>query len=265
MAVTSVVLIVSALALLCGVILALAARYLAVPEDPRVAAVTALLPGVNCGACGYAGCANYAQALVGGGISTSLCAPGGPAVAEAVAEKLGLAVTSSEKRVALVFCGGGDSKATRRAAYNGIAECGAAAATAGGDKGCTFGCLGYGSCLQICPTRAIRLEDGIAAVDSARCIACGLCVKKCPRGLIHLVPADARLHVLCSSKAKGPEVKKVCQTGCIGCTICTKTSGGAVAMNGFLAVRDYSKPIAEADAQTTAAKCPGRCVKAGKA
>lgn len=265
MGVTSVVLIVSALALLCGVILALAARYLAVPEDPRVAEVTALLPGVNCGACGYAGCADYARVLVQGGVSTSLCAPGGPVVAEGVAERLGLAVGSAEKRVALVFCGGGDSKATRRAAYNGIADCAAAAATAGGDKGCTFGCLGYGSCLQVCPTRAINLVDGIAVVDSARCVACGLCVKKCPRALIHLVPADALGHVLCSSKAKGPEVKKVCKTGCIGCTICTKTTEGAVAMNGFLAVRDYSKPIAEAEAEGIAQKCPGKCVKAGKA
>lgn len=265
MTVLIVVLIVSLLALTCGVILALAARYLAVPEDPRVAEIAALLPGANCGACGCAGCGDYARALVAGNTSCSLCAPGGPAVAEAIAEKLGLTAGAMEKQTAFVLCGGGLSKTTRRAAYNGIADCAAAAATAGGDKACAYGCLGYGSCLQVCPVRAIRLEDGVAVVDSARCIACGLCLKQCPRAVIRLVPVSARLHVVCASKAKGPEVKKVCSAGCIGCRICTKTAGEAIVMEGFLGKRDYTRPVDEATAETTAAKCPGTCMKAGRA
>jgi len=163
-----------------------------------------------------------------------------------------------ERRVAIVLCCGDDTEALRRAAYNGIADCAAAQATAGGDKGCAYGCLGYGSCARVCPVNAIRIANGIAKVDKALCIACGKCVAACPRKLIKLVPAAAEIHVLCSSKDKGPAVKKVCGTGCIGCRICTKLADGAITMDGFLAVVDYAKPLTN---EETVAKCPGHCIR----
>ncbi|MDD4102974.1 MAG: RnfABCDGE type electron transport complex subunit B [Kiritimatiellae bacterium] len=239
--------------------LAVAEKYLSVKEDPRINKVTEMLPGANCGGCGYAGCADYARKIVNDNVDLTLCAPGGSECAAAIAAFLGRAAGAVEKRVAIVLCCGDDTEAVRRAAYNGITDCAAAQATAGGDKGCTYGCLGYGSCARVCPVDAIAIVNGLAKVDKTRCIACGKCVDVCPRKLIKLVPAAAEIHVLCSSKDKGPAVKKVCGTGCIGCRICTKfADDGAIVMDGFLAVVDYTKRLTN---EEVVAKCPGHCIR----
>jgi len=246
--------------LFCGVILALAAKYLAVYEDPRIGQVAELLPGANCGGCGLAGCGEYARAIIEKGAPLNLCAPGGPDCVKALSAFMGVAAVAAERRTAVVLCGGNQTAAGRRFVYNGLSDCAAAAATAGGDKGCTYGCLGYGTCARVCPVRAIDIVDGLAVVDKARCIACGKCIGVCPRKLIKLVPATDTLHIYCSSKDKGPVVKQFCSVGCIGCKICTKFAGDAVTMDGFLAVRDYSKPF---DAEEAVAKCPGKCIRKG--
>lgn len=246
--------------LVSAVALAIAEKYLSVPEDTRVGKVTELLPGINCGGCGFAGCADYARAIVLHGAEGNLCAPGGATCANAIAAFLGKAAASLERRTALVLCCGDDTETTRRAAYNGINDCAAAQATAGGDKGCTYGCLGYGTCGRVCPVNAITIQKGLAKVDKNICIACGRCVTACPRKLIKLVPAAASIHVLCNSKDKGPALKKVCGTGCIACRMCTKLSDGAITMDGFLAVVDYSKPLTN---EETITKCPTHCIRKG--
>lgn len=239
--------------------LAVAEKYLSVKEDPRIAKVTEMLPGINCGGCGYAGCADYARKIINDNVDLTLCAPGGSECAAAIAAFLGRAAGATAKRVALVLCCGDDTEAVRRAAYNGITDCAAAQAVAGGDKGCAYGCLGYGSCARVCPVNAIAIVNGLAKVEKALCIACGKCVDICPRKLIKLVPAAAEIHVLCSSKDKGPAVKKVCGTGCIGCRICTKfAEEGAIVMDGFLAVVDYTKSLTNTE---VVAKCPGHCIR----
>lgn len=239
--------------------LAVAEKYLSVKEDPRIAKVAEMLPGANCGGCGYAGCADYARKIVSEHVDLTLCAPGGPECAQAIAAFLGRAAGAVEKRVAIVLCCGDDTESVRRAAYNGITDCAAAQATAGGDKACAYGCLGYGSCARVCPVNAIVIVNGIAKVDKARCIACGKCVDVCPRKIIKLVPAAAEIHVLCSSKDKGPAVKKVCGAGCIGCRICTKFADeGSIVMDGFLAVVDYTKSLTN---EEVVAKCPGHCIR----
>ena len=242
-----------------AVALGIADKFLSVPDDPRVQGVLACLPGANCGGCGFAGCADYANAVVFRGAEPNLCAPAGGAGASAIAAVMGQAPgEAAERKAALVLCCGDDTEAVRRSHYNGITDCAAAHSTAGGDKGCTYGCLGYASCARVCPADAVRLDKGIASIDKEACIACGKCVKACPRKLIKLVPASAEYHVLCSSKDKGPAVKKVCGTGCIGCRICTKSAGDAIVMDGFLAVVDYTKPLNDPE---VAAKCPGHCIK----
>ncbi|MCL2105261.1 MAG: RnfABCDGE type electron transport complex subunit B [Kiritimatiellaeota bacterium] len=239
--------------------LAIADKFLSVPEDPRVQKLTECLPGANCGGCGFAGCADYARAIALDGAEINLCAPAGGAGVAAIAAVMGReAGADPERKVALVLCCGDSTEAVRRAHYNGIADCAAAHATAGGDKGCTYGCLGYASCARACPEGGIRMVNGIAVVDRDACITCGHCVSACPRKLIKLVPASAEIHVLCSSKDKGPAVKKVCGTGCIGCRICTKLSGGAIAMDGHLAVVDYTKELKDPE---LIAKCPGHCIR----
>ncbi|MDA3925883.1 MAG: RnfABCDGE type electron transport complex subunit B [Kiritimatiellae bacterium] len=246
------------LGLIIGASLAVAAKYLAVKEDPRIGEVNELLPAANCGGCGYAGCAEYAKAIVMDHAEINLCAPGGTDCMNAIAAFMGVRATATEKMTAIVLCCGDDEVAKRRFAYNGINDCAAAHATAGGDKACTWGCLGYGSCARVCPVNAIRIEKGIAKVDKTLCIACEKCIAVCPRHLIKLVPAAAEIHVLCSSKDKGPAVKKACSTGCIGCRLCTKFGDeGAFVMDGFLAKVDYSIPITK---EEVIEKCPAKCI-----
>ena len=244
--------------LVSAIALAVADKYLSIPEDPLAAKAAALLPGANCGGCGFAGCADYARAIVLRGTASNLCAPGGAACANAVAALLGRAASAPEKRTALVLCCGDDAETFRRAAYNGINDCAAAQATAGGDKSCAYGCLGYGSCARVCPVKAITVADGLAKVSKSLCIACGKCVAACPRKIIRLVPAAAAIHVLCCSKDKGPAVKKLCGTGCIACRMCIKPADGAIAMDGFLAVIDYAKPLTN---EETVAVCPTHCIR----
>jgi ferredoxin len=190
-------------------------------------------------------------------VTTALCPLCNSATLAKIAAIFGRTVEAVERKVARVHCGGSDSEALRRFAYNGIADCAAAAATGGGDKACAYGCLGYGSCVRVCPVGAIAISGGLASVNPATCISCGKCVPACPRGLITLVPAAAKIHVLCSSRDKGPVVKKVCGVGCIGCALCVKLSDGAIAMDGFLAKVDYSIPLTN-DALVD--KCPGHCI-----
>ena len=243
----------------CGGALALAARFLAVKEDPRIEEIAEILPGANCGGCAFAGCADYAKAIVVDGAAINLCAPGGSEVLEQLAACLGVDATAAEPRVALILCGGDSDNAPRRFLYNGVADCAAAHAVSGGDKQCAYGCLGYGTCARACPVGAIEVNNGLAVVHPDLCIGCGACVKACPRTLIALVPASRTIHVLCSSRAKGPVVKKACTVGCIGCTVCTKLADdGAIAMSGPLAVVDYSKPLTN---EAVIEKCPGHCIK----
>lgn len=258
--ITTSTLCISSIGLVSAAALAVADKFLSIPEDPRVGKVLECLPGVNCGGCGFAGCGDYARAIVQHGAEPTLCAPGGSACAQAIALVMGCAGCGErEKMVALVMCNGTRSEALTRATYNGIADCVAAQAVAGGDKACTYGCLGYASCARVCPVHAITIQDGIAKVDKQTCISCGKCVATCPRKLIKMVPVKAEVHVLCSNKDKGALVKKVCGVGCIGCKMCTKHGGEAFVVTGFLSARDYTKEIA--NPEEVIAKCPGKCIR----
>lgn len=240
--------------LFCSALLGIAARFFAVREDPRIAAIAELLPGANCGACSLAGCADYARAIIQDNAAINLCCPGGPKTMNAIAELLGMAPGAFDRKTAIVLCAGGDSVAARKFLYNGIADCAAAALVAGGDKACRYGCLGLGSCARICPTGAIEITaDRLAVVHAELCIGCGKCVAVCPKNLIVLVPESRQIHVLCRSRERGPVVKKQCARGCIGCTLCAKAAPTAIKMDGALAVVDYSQPL---DDDTLLAKCP---------
>lgn len=255
------ILVIAGVGLFSAVALAIADRYLSVQEDPRIGMITAELPGANCGGCGFAGCDGYARALVAGTAPNGACAAGGKTCVERIAKILGVDAVATEKRVAIVKCCGTRSETIRIGDYNGICDCNVAASTAGGDKGCSYGCLGYGACANICPNNAISVVDGLAKVDKRLCIGCGKCVKICPRHIIELVPFSANIHVLCANPDKGPQLRKVCGVGCIGCHLCEKNSGGKEAnhfiFQGFLAKVNYDNP--PTDAQIVA-KCPAKCM-----
>lgn len=245
--------IVGGIGLACGIVLSLASRFLAVKEDPRVEGILHLLPGVNCGVCGFAGCLDYAKSIVEQSEKTNLCKPGGAETAQKIADYLGVKAEIEEPRVAIVLCGGSDSVAKRKFLYNGIADCAASALVNGGHKACYYGCLGLNTCARICPVQAIEItNDGLARVHPEMCIGCGLCVSACPRHLIQLVPKSRAIHVLCSSRDRGPVVKKKCSVGCIGCTLCVKMTD-AIKMDGTLAVVDYNQPLED---EAVIAKCP---------
>ncbi len=251
------ILILAGAGLLAGLILSVASVLLAVPRDEKVEALRDLLPGANCGACGYSGCEGYAYAMVHEGAKVGLCSPGGAKVAEATGAFLGVS-GDFEAQTALVRCGGCLDMTARKLDYQGLPSCKATARFYGGDRLCNAGCLGYGDCADACEYDAVRVDNGLARVDPTLCRACGRCVEACPKGLIVLVPASTKGVVRCSSHEKGAAVRRVCQAGCIGCMKCTRVCAyDAVHVENFLASIDPEKCVG---CGRCAEECPTGCI-----
>ncbi len=253
------VLVISGLGFLLGYGLAFAAKKLETTRDERAAEIEQCLPGVNCGACGYAGCAGYAQAIIAQGVPVYLCAPGGVAAATAIGRLLGIAVAESVPMKARVHCGGGDDVTSQKYRYNGVADCRSAAALFDGFLACSEGCLGLGSCVNACRFDAIDIDArGHVSIREDACTGCAACVKACPRHLIELVPVDRRVHVLCSSTEKGAVCNKFCSVSCIGCMKCEKACPhDAIHVSGNLARIDYTKCTS---CSACVAVCPKKCI-----
>ena len=252
--------IVGGTGLFIGVFLGVAGKKFAVEVDETEAAILAELPGNNCGGCGYPGCAGLAEAIAKGEAMYNRCPVGGDAVAKKIAAILGEEANESVRITAFVKCAGTCEKAKQTYEYTGISDCQMAAQMQnGGSKTCVYGCLGYGSCVKACQFDAIHIVDGVAVVDKEKCVACGKCAEVCPRQLIDLVPYSAEHLVQCNSHDKGPDVKKKCDAGCIGCTLCTKQCEfDAIHMDNNLAVIDYEKCT---NCGKCAAKCPAKVIK----
>lgn len=227
--------------LVFGVILAVASKIFHVDTDPRLEQIQEALPGANCGGCGFAGCASFAQNVLDGKAKVNGCPVGGADSAAKIAEIMGVAAPGEEeKQSAVVFCYGGCT--TDKYEYNGLHDCIAAARLGGGPKACGYGCIGFGSCENVCQFGAISVQNGVAVVNPEKCTACGRCVEICPKGIISLVPASRRFDVLCSSADKGAVTRSVCDTGCIGCRICEKKCEfGAITIENNNATIDYTK------------------------
>ncbi len=232
------------LGLTFGILLALAARFFAVKTDPRVDAVREVLPGVNCGACGYAGCVNFAEGVVRGETELNGCIPGGDETAGAIAEVLGQELVEAVAEVSTLFCIGDCSRAADRFIYDGVEDCAVAGQFYGGFKACSYGCLGLGNCVRACPFDAIRMgSHGLPVIDPEVCNGCGLCIKACPRDLLKLLPNNQLGHlVLCSSHDRGKKVSRACTVGCIACKACVKACPQeAIEMIDNLATIDLEK------------------------
>ena len=209
--------------LFIGLFLGFSAEKFKVPVNEKEEAVRGLLPGNNCGGCGYPGCDGLAKAIANGEAAVNACPVGGEEVGNKIAEVMGVSAGDSVKMVAFVKCAGTCEKAKTQYEYTGIEDCVmAASAPGGGPKACSYGCTGFGSCVKACPFDAIHVVNGIAQVDKDACKACGKCITACPKNLIEFVPYEQKHLVQCSSKDKGKDVKAVCSTGCIGCGICAK-------------------------------------------
>ncbi len=256
--VISSILGIGGLGLLFGASLAYASKKFAVEVDPKIEEILEKLPGANCGGCGYPGCSGYAEAVVKSGASMTLCAPGGQAVIQDIANILGVeAVDMGEKMVAVVQCRGDNEKAPKRFHYAGITNCHAAQILMGGDKACVYGCLGLGTCVESCPFGAMRMgEHGLPIVIEEKCTACGNCVSACPRGIMKLIPVSQKVFLGCVSQDKGKAVKQVCKVGCTGCTLCANpktTPSGSIQMKGNL---PEIVDIKADDLMTAVEKCP---------
>lgn len=251
------------LAGLFGVLLAFASKKLAVKKDKRVEDLEEILPGSNCGACGYAGCASYAKAMAEdetGELDITLCSPGGAQALEQLGSYLEREVDSSiEKQVAFVMCRGNRTNASFDYEYHGLEDCNAVHMHFNGDKTCKFGCLGRESCIKVCPVDAIfKDKNGNILIDKNLCISCEKCVIICPTNVIKMIPESADVTVVCNSTDKGAVVRKYCKVGCIGCKLCEKSSpdSGFITEN-FLARIDYN---VKGDRNAAVVKCPPKCI-----
>ena len=233
---------IGALTLLLASALVLANRKLYVEEDPRIDVVEDLLPHANCGACGFPGCRPFAEALVLGDALPGKCTVSSPEGHERIAGFLGVEVGAEEKLVARLACAGGSNVARRRARYDGIESCGAAAQVAGGGKSCFWGCLGHADCADVCDFDAIHMnEHGLPVVDEEKCTACGDCVAACPKDLFSLQPANRRLWVACKSLDAGDEITADCAVACTACGRCAADAPGLITMQQNLPVIDYER------------------------
>ncbi|MCC8023061.1 MAG: RnfABCDGE type electron transport complex subunit B [Clostridiales bacterium] len=218
------VLIIGAIGLVFGLGLSLAHEKMAVKSEPKVEALLEALPGSNCGACGYSGCEGYAKALAEGARVLTLCAPGGEKSAAQIGEILGVAVGPVKPKSAVVRCAGSLQNQKQAFTYDGIPSCEMASRLAGGPSGCKYGCIGLGDCARACEYGAIRISNGLAAVDPRLCKACRKCVPACPKGLIVLADvSQPRAMVACMNREKGALTRTVCSSGCIACRKCVKS------------------------------------------
>lgn len=253
----------AAVGLALGAGLALLDRFLKVEQDGRVGAVAAMLPGVNCGACGKPGCAAYAQAVVKERTMFNGCIPGGAELNAKIAAFLGLESKGSDRMKVLCRCLSCAADQKRSFAYRGPASC-AVAHAAGGTLDCRFGCVGFGDCVKVCPVGALTLVDAHVAVDNTKCIDCGKCVRTCPRSLFFFanVGTDKTYCVVgCNNPEPGPEVKKVCDTGCIGCGLCTRViPDSPFSLEAKVSRIDYAKARGR-DLSAAVAKCPQKIIK----
>ena len=247
----SAVIVLGCIALVAAVILYVCSKRFAVKEDPRIAQVTEVLPGANCGGCGFPGCSGMADALVKGADAGSLeglnCPVGGADVMGKVADLLGMAIANSDPMVAVVRCNGTCELRPRIASYDGLKTCTAMNACGAGETGCGFGCLGCGDCVGACQFDAIHInpETGLPEVDEEKCTACGACTKACPRNIIELRkkgPKGRRIFVSCVNKDKGAVAMKACKSACIGCGKCQKECKfEAITIENNLSYIDFTK------------------------
>lgn len=228
----------AALAIAFGFILAFASKKMQKNENELVKKIKEALPDKNCGGCGYANCEEYAKALANDTSLIGKCVLGGDELNNKLSEITGSTCKSTNQLRAVVFCSGGSEE---KAEYRGIRSC-KAAKQLGGFKSCPSACYGFGDCINVCEYDAIAIKDGVALIDENKCVACGKCLKKCPQGIIQLVPCSQKTVVKCSSKEAKKNKAKQCKNGCIGCGICARACPvQAIEIKDDLAIIDYEK------------------------
>ena len=245
--------------LVLGVLILLISKFCQVKEDPRIKEIEGCLAGANCGACGHAGCAAFAKALVEGTATLDACGQTSAAQRAEISNILGVAVDgNTEPTVAVVACCGGSS-CQDKYDYQGYGDCISQNLLAGGRKACEVGCMGSGSCVDACPYMSIECREGYAHIDPELCSSCGICIKTCPKSLIKRVPASATVYVACSTQCRGKDVMSKCEAGCIACGKCQRNCPtGAIVLVNNVPIIDYSKCT---HCRKCLEGCPRHCIK----
>lgn len=236
------------LGVVLAIVLYLVARKFKVEEDPRIDEVEAVMPGANCGGCGFAGCRAFAQSCVErGNLDEIFCPVGGNETMKKVAAVLGIEATAKAPMVAVVRCNGTCEHRPKVNEYDGIKSCRVEASLYKGETGCPYGCLGCGDCVTACSFGALSMDPatGLPVVDEDKCTSCGACVKACPKSIIELRnkgPRGMKVFVSCVNKDKGGVARKACEAACIGCGKCTKVCPhDAITVTDNLAYIDFTK------------------------
>ncbi len=235
------IVIVSGLGLVFGLMLSFVSKKFEVKVDEKAKLIRDVLPGANCAACGFNGCDAFAEALAEGKAEVSGCPVGGKTVAIQISKILGKEEKAEfgGKKIARVICGSDYENHKMKYNYIGIKDCYAASSLYGGPSACDYGCIGFGTCISICPFNAIVMKKGLAKIVEYKCTGCELCVKACPKNIIKMVPIESKYTVACNSTDKGNMVRKVCNVGCIGCARCVKVCKvGAITLEDSIAKID---------------------------
>ncbi|HOL57608.1 MAG TPA: RnfABCDGE type electron transport complex subunit B [Spirochaetota bacterium] len=252
--------VVSLIGFLGGFMLAFFAKIFEVKKDERIDQIIKILPGVNCGACGYPGCAGYAEAIIEKDVDINLCSAGGQNVVDNISNLLGKAGEAKLKYVAKVKCLGDDAIAKKDYIFNGEEDCSVVYSFFQGEKACKYGCVGKGDCIKVCPVNAIKRDElNRVWVDENLCIGCEKCVAVCPTKVIQMVPIDGGYFVACSSHYNGKIVKDICKKGCIGCKICEKVTNdlNRIYVDNNLAIIKYDS---KTDLKEACLKCPAMVI-----
>ena len=248
-----------------GIGLALAAHKFAVEVNPLVQEVLESLAGAQCGGCGYPGCEGYAMAVVNDPeVPPNLCFPGKEKVAARVAELTGKRMAAVEDVIAVARCSRVEGRVSHKHEYIGFASCTAAGLAFGGPSACNYACIGLGECAESCPFDAITMVDSFPQVNPDKCVGCGTCVKVCPKRVLELMTVKARVHVPCSTKDLGKQVRAVCEVGCISCQMCVKKCPAqAVSYQDGLIRVDHAKCIAYGPEcqEICVEKCPRKIMR----
>ncbi len=259
--VVTAALVLFAITLVFATLLGVAKEKLRVEEDPRIGQVNEVLPAANCGGCGFAGCADFAKAVVEERAPCDGCTVGGPAVAAAVARVLGREVVQAFPYRPVIHCRAHTGDKLGVVAYDGVQSC-VEANVVGVTQGCTYGCLGFGDCVRACNYDAIHMADGLPEIDYMKCTGCGACVRACPRKIIESIPfkQEQMLVVACCNKEPGKNVRQVCKVGCIGCKACQRVLVQLFEVRDNLAYINYDNYTGEEDLSAAADKCPAKSI-----
>lgn len=242
------VILLGSIGAIAAIILYIVAKKFKVEEDPKVAEVEDVLPGANCGACGFAGCHAMAEALVKTkDVEHIYCPVGGSKVMTNIGSILGLEISDKEPQIAVVCCNGSKQNAPEKVEYDGALTCEFANMLFSGESGCPYGCLGLGDCVEACNFDAIYMDEitKLPVVNEENCVACGACVNACPRDIIELRNKgrkNKRVYVSCINKEKGGVARKNCKVACIGCGKCVEVCKfDAITIENDLAYIDFNK------------------------